>query len=98
MRIGLLVISLFSTAILLASSARMQAQERPSPAALATTAPYVLQAGDEIEIKAYQVTDLDAVTRIRPDGQVSLILLDDVTAAGLTPSALDAVLTAAYAK
>jgi polysaccharide export outer membrane protein len=101
--IGVLLISLFWTPILLASFQPTQARstappERPSPAPPATTAPYVLQAGDEIEIKAYQASDLNAVERIRPDGQVSLVLLDDVTAAGLTPAALDAVLTTAYSK
>jgi len=101
--IAVLVLSLFSTAIPLASFQSTQAPDtaspvQPSPAAPATTAPYVLQAGDEIEIKAYEAAELDAVARIRPDGQVSVILLDDVTAAGLTPAALDAFLTTAYAK
>jgi polysaccharide export outer membrane protein len=95
--------SFFWTAIRLASFQPIQAPvtaslERPSPAPAPTTAPYVLQAGDEVEIKAYQTSELDAVARIRPDGQVSLILLGDVTAAGLTPTALDAVLATAYSK
>jgi polysaccharide export outer membrane protein len=101
--IGVLVLSFCWTPILHAApqspqKAARAASEHPSPAAPAKPAPYVLQAGDEIEIKAYEAPDLNAVARIRPDGQVSLLLLDDVTAAGLTPAALDAILTTAYAK
>jgi polysaccharide export outer membrane protein len=102
-QIGVLVMSLFWAAIPLASFQTTQIPaaapaELPSRVVPAPTAPYVLQAGDEIEIKAYQTSELDAVARIRPDGQVSLILLNDVTAAGLTPTALDAVLTSAYSR
>lgn len=99
-KVGVLVASLFWTANLLASPAQAPAaaSAQPLPATPAVTAPYVLQPGDEIEIKVYETAELNAVTRIRPDGQISLVLLDDVTAAGLTPAALDAVLTTAYAK
>jgi protein involved in polysaccharide export with SLBB domain len=68
------------------------------PAESARPEPYVLQAGDEIEIKAFDAPDLQAVTRIRPDGQVSLLLLDEVTAAGLTVAQLNAALRSAYSK
>ena len=49
---------------------------------------YVLQRGDDVEIKAYNIPELDQVVRIRPDGRISLMLLNDVQAAGLTARAL----------
>ncbi len=57
---------------------------------------YVLQSGDEIEIKVFEIPELADRVRIRPDGKISVMLLDDVVAAGLTPSELDQVLTTGY--
>ena len=55
-----------------------------------TTAPqaYVLQPGDNIEVKFAYVPDLNQNQIIRPDGKISLQLVHDVQAAGLTPSQL----------
>lgn len=63
---------------------------------LEATSPYVLQVGDEIEVRAFQIPELEDTVRIRPDGKISLLLLDDVQAAGLTAAQLDEVLTAKY--
>jgi polysaccharide export outer membrane protein len=60
------------------------------------TAPYVLQVGDEIQVRAFQIPELEDTVRIRPDGRISLLLIDDVQAAGLTTAKLDEVLTARY--
>ena len=57
---------------------------------------YKLQSGDEIEIKVFEIPELADRVRIRPDGKVSVLLLDDVQAAGLTPAELDQVLTTGY--
>ena len=57
---------------------------------------YKLQTGDEIEIKVFEIPELADRVRIRPDGKVSLMLLDDVQAAGLTPAELDQILTKGY--
>jgi len=61
-------------------------------------APYVLQSGDDIEIKAYNIPELDQVVRIRPDGKISLLLLNDVQAAGATADRLGEMLSVAFAK
>ncbi len=62
-----------------------------------TTPPeYVLQIGDRIGIKFYYNSELDEETIIRPDGKISLQLVDEVQAAGLTPKKLDEVLTEKY--
>jgi len=55
-----------------------------------TTAPqaYMLQPGDNIEVKFAYVPDLNQNQIIRPDGKISLQLVHDVQAAGLTPGQL----------
>lgn len=58
--------------------------------------PYVLQVGDELAIKFYTNPELNEDVKIRPDGMISLQLIDDVPAAGRTPKELDADLTKRY--
>lgn len=65
----------------------------PKPAS-----PYVLQIGDEIQVKAFQIAEIEDTVRIRPDGRISLLLIDDIQAAGLTTAELDKVLTDRYAE
>lgn len=57
---------------------------------------YVFQRGDEISIKVFEHPELDDTVRIRPDGKISALLLDDVVAAGLTTQELHRELTARY--
>jgi protein involved in polysaccharide export with SLBB domain len=57
---------------------------------------YLLHAGDELMIKAFQHPDLDEVVRIRPDGRLSLQLVSDIAAAGMTPTELSRALDGAY--
>lgn len=59
-------------------------------------APYVLQVGDELAIKFYTNPELNEDVKVRPDGMISLQLIDDVPAAGRTPKELDADLTKRY--
>ncbi len=62
------------------------------------TPEYVLQRGDELEIKVFNIPELAEVLKIRPDGKISLQLLDEITAAGLTTTQLKEVVTNGYAK
>ncbi len=62
------------------------------------TGDYVLQRGDELEIKVFNLPELTESLRIRPDGKISLQVLNDVTAAGLTTAELRTLLTNEYAK
>ncbi len=70
----------------------------PASTPAAAPAPYVLHAGDDLEVRAYNIPELNTALRIRPDGRISLLLLDDVDAAGKTPEDLDRILTAEYSK
>lgn len=70
-------------------------------ATLQTTVPmapesYVLRVGDLIGVKFYQNPDLNEEVTIRPDGKISLQLVGDVEAAGLSPVALSEMLTRRY--
>ncbi len=59
---------------------------------------YLLNIGDEIEVKFYYHTELNERTIIRPDGKISLLLVDAVKADGLTPEQLDEELTSLYSR
>jgi polysaccharide export outer membrane protein len=54
---------------------------------------YVIGPADQLKIEVWKNTELGATVPVRPDGKISLPLLDDVQAAGLTPLELKEVLT-----
>jgi polysaccharide export outer membrane protein len=49
---------------------------------------YVIGAEDVLHVAVWKETDLTATLPVRPDGKISLPLLDDVQASGLTPKQL----------
>ncbi len=51
-----------------------------------------------MDIKFFFNPELNETVIVRPDGNISLLLIDDVRSAGLTPSELDVLLTQAYAR
>ena len=57
---------------------------------------YYLQPGDNLEIKFFYNPELNESVIIRPDGKISLQLIDEIQAAGLTPAQLDDILTKKY--
>jgi polysaccharide biosynthesis/export protein len=65
-------------------------------ATLAASGTYILQRRDVIEIKVYDLPEVSGTVAIRPDGKISVPLLNDVVAAGLTPDHLAANLTQGY--
>lgn len=69
----------------------LEAQEQASERGL-----YRIQVGDDLTIKVYERPELDETIQVRPDGRISVLLLDDVTAAGLTTEELDTQLTNRY--
>jgi polysaccharide biosynthesis/export protein len=83
------------------------AQDPPAPSAANSTpekivaAPpssvagpeYVIGPEDVLHIAVWKENDLTATLPVRPDGKISLPLLDDVQAAGLTPKQLSLSVT-----
>jgi polysaccharide export outer membrane protein len=60
-------------------------QEQPSSASNST---YVIGPEDTLHISVWKEPDLTVTLPVRPDGKISLPLLNDVQAAGLTPMQL----------
>jgi len=58
------------------------------PPAPETPSDYVIGADDTLHISVWNETQLNVTLPVRPDGKISLPLLDDVQAAGLTPMQL----------
>ncbi|MEM7363054.1 MAG: polysaccharide biosynthesis/export family protein [Pseudomonadota bacterium] len=54
---------------------------------------YRIQPGDTIEVYVYQHSDFSKRGVVRPDGVLSLPLLDDILVEGLTPMELDSLIT-----
>lgn len=57
---------------------------------------YRIQPGDQLDIKLFYNPELNEQLTVRSDGRITLQLVNDVVAAGLTPSELTLVLTKAY--
>ncbi|MDD5066624.1 MAG: polysaccharide biosynthesis/export family protein [bacterium] len=59
---------------------------------------YLLNAGDKLSIKFYYQPTLNQEVVVRPDGKISLQLINDITAAGKTPELLAEQITSQYKK
>lgn len=89
-----------STSVPKAGKAAAPAQARaktPAPAD-APAAAFRLRAGDMIDVGVWNHTDTSRSVKINPDGYVSLPLVGQVRAAGLTPEELRDQLTLKYAR
>jgi polysaccharide export outer membrane protein len=59
---------------------------------------YVIGGQDVLDISVWKEPEVSRVVPVRPDGKISLPLLNDVQAAGLTPAALAAQITESLKK
>src|SRR5579863_7923915 len=59
---------------------------------------YIIGPQDVVEISVWKEAELSRSVPVRPDGKISLPLLDDVQAAGLTPTQLAELLTESLKK
>jgi len=70
------------------------AKSQTTPKAAATTDPnYLIGPQDVLEIDVWQEAELTKTVPVRPDGKISLPLVNDLQAAGLTPTQLGEELT-----
>ncbi len=81
-----------------AASAQTPAQTPPAPAGAATPAGYTIGADDVLTIVFWKEPEMSGDAVVRPDGRISLPLLDEIRAAGLTPAQLRVELERAAAK
>lgn len=88
---------LASTSLLFACASNQAMQNAPPslPGPPAPTA-YVIQPGDRLDVKFFYNSELNESVTVRPDGKISLQLVDEVQASGLTPAELDDILTQKY--
>ena len=70
-----------------AAAAQRRAAAPPAAGAVAAVCPpgYVIGPEDVLSIVFWRDKDMSADVVVRPDGKISLPLLNDVQAAGLTP-------------
>src|SRR4051794_7027493 len=71
-----------------ASPAGQTAAASAAPAGVAIPNDYVIGAEDVLAVVYWRDKDMSTEVSVRPDGKISLPLLNDVQAAGLTPSQL----------
>ena len=77
-----------------AASASQSKETAPSKEPLSVAGPdYVIGADDNLHISVWKEPELTNTLPVRPDGKISMPLLDDVQAAGLTPMQLATSLT-----
>jgi polysaccharide export outer membrane protein len=78
-------------------SVKTLAQVQPSkPSVAASEESYVIGAGDKLSIDVWKEPDLSKQVTVRLDGKISLPLIEDVVAAGLTSAQLRTQLTEKY--
>lgn len=100
----LVVVSLFAASLSgfgqTPSAPPAAASPAPSAAPASTPLPtgYLIGPADVLSIVFWRDKDMSADVIVRPDGRISLPLLDEVQAAGLTPDQLRASLVTAAAK
>jgi polysaccharide biosynthesis/export protein len=80
------------------SSAAMAAREEGTAATAALPTGYVIGASDVLSVVFWRDKDMSADVTVRPDGNISLPLLNDVAAAGYTPDQLRTKLVEAASK
>jgi polysaccharide export outer membrane protein len=68
-------------------------EARTEAAASAVPSDYVIGADDTLHITVWKEPDMSVTLPVRPDGKISIPLLNDVQAAGMTPMQLGASIT-----
>ncbi len=97
-RLGLAGLCCLIGALLSACSQPEVRPDQPFAAGQYPASMFRLSVGDEVEVKFYYTPELNEKQIIRPDGMISMQLIDDVKAGGLTVEELRTNLRAGYAK
>jgi polysaccharide biosynthesis/export protein len=80
------------------ASQQMAPTSAPAPAGVALPPGYVIGPEDVLTIVVWREKDMSTDAVVRPDGQISVPLLNDLQAAGLTPDQLKAAIEKAALK
>jgi polysaccharide export outer membrane protein len=60
----------------------------PAPASAVSTANYVIGPGDALQVFVWRNQELSVTVPVRPDGRISIPLVEDIECAGKTPTQL----------
>ena len=71
-----------------AGFAQAQAEAQPSATGATPSANYIIGPGDTLKVFVWSHEDLSVVVPVRPDGRISTPLVEDMQAAGKTPTQL----------
>jgi len=97
--IATLVISLISSALIYAQAGREDLQKKQAQAEIAAdSSQYVIGPEDVLYIHTWKEESLSRQVPVRMDGKISLPLIDEVQAAGVTPLQLKEVLIEKFKK
>jgi len=80
------------------ASPQVAAPNAPAPAGVTVPAGYLIGPEDVLTIVVWREKDMSTDAVVRPDGRISLPLLNDLQAAGLTPDQLKEAIEKAAAK
>jgi polysaccharide export outer membrane protein len=81
-----------------AQDTKATATPAAAPTSTVTDPNYVIGAQDMLDISVWKEPELTRVVPVRPDGKISMPLLNDVQAAGLTPTQLAGQITVSLKK
>jgi protein involved in polysaccharide export with SLBB domain len=79
-------------------SSKIKEVEPLAPAQTQAPIVYTIAQGDQLDIKFFYNPELNESVTVRPDGKISLQLIDEIQAAGLKPIELDQQLTDLYSR
>lgn len=94
--IGMAIIAILSVSFSAAQDKSAAPAEMQKSSPVATDPNYVIGAEDVLSISVWKEPDLTRNVPVRPDGKISLPLIDEVKAAGLTPKDLEKELTTRF--
>lgn len=87
-----------ASALILGSVSSGVAAQSVQPAGATVPADFVIGVDDQLTIVFYRDKDLTTDVVVRPDGKISVPMLNDIAAAGLTPEQLMAAVAQAATK
>lgn len=88
-----LLLGLFSLFTLMACSTTKMATDKPDAVQVKAIEEYVIGVGDQLQVNVWKNTELSMSVPVRPDGNISLPLVGDIAAQGLTAKALASNIT-----
>jgi polysaccharide biosynthesis/export protein len=87
------LVAMSALAVCAQANGSQAAGSKPDVGAASDAATYVIGPTDVLDVNVWKEPDVSRTVPVRPDGKISLPLLNDVQAAGLTPMELQAEVT-----